>query len=60
VGENPDLFDLDSLSQLHEKNKQLFDENPEANRNHFRFVAKILKAKGDPDKAYYALKQSMD
>ena len=60
VVENPDLFDLDSLSQLHEKNKQLFDENPEANRNHFRFVAKILKAKGDPDKAYYALKQSMD
>jgi len=60
VGENPDLFDLDSLSQLHEKNKQLFDENPEANSNHFRFVAKILKAKGDPDKAYYALKQSMD
>ena len=60
ISENPDLFDLDSLSLMHDRSKQQFDENPEANSHHYRFVAKILKAKGDPDKAYIALKQSMD
>jgi len=58
--ENPDLFDLDSLSIWHDRFKLQLGENHQANSNHYRILAKILKAKGDPDKAYWALKQSMD
>lgn len=60
VMENPDLFDLDSLSTWHDRFKLQMGENNQANSNHYRVLAKILKAKGDPDKAYLALKQSMD
>lgn len=60
VTENPDLFDLDSLSTWHDRNKIQMGESDQANGNHYRVVAKILKAKGDPDKAYLALRQSME
>jgi tetratricopeptide (TPR) repeat protein len=60
VTENPDLFDLDSLTLWHDRLKVQLKENPRANSNHYRLMAKILKSKDDPDKAYLALKQSME
>jgi DNA-binding CsgD family transcriptional regulator len=60
VMENPDLFDLDSLSIWHDRFRLQFKENPRANGNHYRLMAKILKSKDDPDKAYIALNQSME
>lgn len=57
--ENPDLFDLDSLSIWHDGVKFQLKENMQANSNHYRLMSKILKAKGDPDRAYIALNQSM-
>ncbi len=57
--ENPDLFDLDSLSIWHDRIKFQLKENMQANSNHYRLMSKILKAKGDPDRAYIALNQSM-
>jgi DNA-binding CsgD family transcriptional regulator len=60
VMENPDLFDLDSLSIWHDRLRLQFKENPLASSNHYRLMAKILKSKDDPDKAYIALNQSME
>ena len=57
--ENPDLFDLDSLSIWHDRVKFQLKENLQANSKHYRLMSKILKAKGDPDRAYIALNQSM-
>lgn len=57
--ENPDLFDLDSLSIWHDRVKFQLKENLQANSNHYRLMSKILKAKGDPDRAYIALNQSI-
>ncbi len=60
VLENTDLFELDSLTIWHDRLKVQFKENPRANGNHYRLMAKILKLKDDPDKAYLALNQSME
>lgn len=60
VLENTDLFELDSLTIWHDRLKVQFKENPRANGNHYRLMAKILKSKDDPDKAYIALNQSME
>lgn len=60
VLENTDLFELDSLTIWHDRLKVQFKENPRANGNHYRLLAKILKLKDDPDKAYIALNQSME
>ena len=60
VLENTDLFELDSLTIWHDRLKVQFKENPRANGNHYRLMAKILKLKDDPDKAYIALNQSME
>jgi DNA-binding CsgD family transcriptional regulator len=60
VVENLDLFELDSLTIWHDRLKVQFKENPRANGNHYRLMAKILKLKDDPDKAYIALNQSME
>ncbi|MEY4542025.1 MAG: hypothetical protein RL411_102 [Bacteroidota bacterium] len=60
VVENPDLLELDSLTIWHDRLKVQFKENPRANGNHYRLMAKILKLKDDPDKAYIALNQSME
>jgi DNA-binding CsgD family transcriptional regulator len=60
VMENPDLFHLDSLSIWHDRLRAQFKENLRANGNHYRLMAKILKLKDDPEKAYVSLKQSME